>query len=72
MREYGLKLSDELEKLEIARSDYDNLKTIHTIKELFSKELLLIAGYYYGLRKTNSEIKFHYKKELINIWSNRF
>lgn len=33
----SLKLSDELEKLEVVRSDFDNFKTLQTIKELFSR-----------------------------------
>ncbi len=33
----GLKLSEELEKLEVTRSDFDNIKTLQTIKELFSR-----------------------------------
>jgi hypothetical protein len=33
----GLQLSVELEKIEIIRSDYDNIKTLETIKQLFSR-----------------------------------
>lgn len=33
----SLKLSDEVEKLEIIRSDFDNLKALQNIKELFSR-----------------------------------
>jgi type I restriction-modification system DNA methylase subunit len=33
----GLKLSAELEKLEIIRSEYDNIKTLEIIKQLFSR-----------------------------------
>lgn len=33
----SLKLSDELQKLEIIRSDFDNLKALQNIKELFSR-----------------------------------
>ncbi|HUC79498.1 MAG TPA: N-6 DNA methylase [Flavisolibacter sp.] len=33
----SLKLDEELQKLEIIRSDYDNLKVLKTIKEVFSR-----------------------------------
>lgn len=33
----NLKLSEELEKLEVVRSDFDNIKALQAIKELFSR-----------------------------------